>query len=376
MQNAMEKLRWHDEHRRAVALARHKAGIPVVGFTANTVPYELIRAAGCFPVLLRPAHNATPLADEFMEPVFETGVRCIFDRVLAGDWSFLSLLVIPRTAEPQHKLYLYLREVLRQRPDAPIPPLHLYDLLHTRSAHSDAYGLARTHELANRLSEITKQPVDHAALAQAIGESNAARAAIRALLRLRRRARPKLGGAEAMSVIGAWNFMERTEFTELATQAVAELKRRPTRAGMRLLIKGIPLGHAGLHRAIEAHNATVVAEDDWHGSRSAGRDIALGKDLPGCVFRKYHRDADSPRVFPADTPGQWFRREALRGIDGVVFYLPPDDDVLGWDYPRQKQFLDEHHIPHLLVRDSVTDEATPALHEQLATFIRGIGWRQ
>ncbi len=377
MQEALEKLRWHYEHRQAVALEKHQAGIPVVGVTANTVPYELIRAAGCFPVLLSPPHAATPVADEFMEPVFEAGVRCIFDRVLAGNWSFLKLLIIPRTSEPQHKLFLYLREVARQQPDATIPPLHLYDLLHTRSPHSKDYGLARTQELAQRLAKMRGRPFDADELAQAVQESNAARAAIHQLLRLRRRRRPKLNGTDALALIGAWNFMERGEYTELARQALVELKSRPAFNGMRLMIKGLPLNHTSLHRAIEAHGAIVVAEDDWHGSRSAGRDIALGNDLLACVFRKYHCDADSPRVFPPEDANAWFRREALRGIDGVVFYLPPDDDVRGWDYPQQKRFLDEHHIPNLLVRENVTsDEVSSELHRQLETFIRGIAWRQ
>ena len=36
------------------------------------------------------------------------------------------------------------------------------------------------------------------------------------------------------------------------------------------------------------------------------------------------------------------------GIDGVVFYLPPEDCVVGWDYPRRRRFLDERKIPQLL----------------------------
>jgi hypothetical protein len=36
--------------------------------------------------------------------------------------------------------------------------------------------------------------------------------------------------------------------------------------------------------------------------------------------------------------------------DGIVFYLPPDDDVLGWDFPRHRDYLDQLGIPHLLLR--------------------------
>ena len=368
--DALAQLQWHYENRQAAALAQHRAGILVVGLTSNTVPYELVRAAGFFPVLLSPPHAATPLADEFMEPIFESGIRCIFDRVLAGDWSFLKLLIIPRTSEPQHKLFLYLSEVARQQQSQHIPPIHLYDLLHTRSPCSNDYGLARTDELAERLEEIAGHEFDDEALAQAIEESNAVRVAIRQLLRLRRRTRPKLCGTEALALIGAWNFMDRAEYAELALQAVAELKRRPALKGLRIMIKGFPLDHTGLHRAIEAHGAIVVAEDDWHGSRSAGRDIALGNDLLACVFRKYYRDADSPRVFPPEAADAWFKREVLHGIDGVVFYLPPDDDVRGWDYPRQKQFLDERGIPNMLIREEVNaPQVSSALAAQLEMFL-------
>ncbi|NOT61278.1 MAG: 2-hydroxyacyl-CoA dehydratase, partial [Acidobacteria bacterium] len=249
-----------------------------------------------------------------------------------------------------------------------IPPTYLYDLLHTRTPRSERYGLERTKELALRLAEATGQAITDESLTNAINESNAARAAIRQLLRLRRRAKPKLSGAEAMALIGAWNFMDRTSFAELAAQAVNELKAAKSLNGPRLLVKGAALDHPLMHQALESHGAIVVAEDDWHGARAAGRDIALGKDLLACVFRKYHRDAESPRVYPADVADKWFEREALHNIDGVVFYLPPEDDIGGWDYPRQKQFLVQRGIPHLLIRE----EAREAQLEPISAFIAAL----
>jgi len=369
MNTARERLRWHYENRTAWAMEQHRAGAPVIGFTANTVPYELIRAAGAAPALVNPQGAATPLADEWMEPVFDHSIRVTFDRALAGDWSFLKLLIAPRTSEQHYKLFLYLREAARQG-CTKIPPTQLYDLLHTRTPRSGRYGRTRTQDLAQRLAETTGHPITDESLTAAINESNAARAAIRQLLRLRRRAKPRLSGAEAMALIGAWNFMDRAAFAALATQAVKELKEAPSLNGPRLLIKGAALDHPHLHHALESHGAIVVAEDDWHGARAAGRDIALGKDLLACLFRKYYRDADSPRMFPAEVADAWFEREALRGIDGVVFYLPPEDDIRGWDYPRQKKFLEERGVAHLLIREEVSEATTSAsLREQIAAFI-------
>ena len=120
---------------------------------------------------------------------------------------------------------------------------------------------------------------------------------------------------------------------------------------VRLLMKGVPQQDTGFYEAVEAHGAVIVAEDDWFGSRAAGQDIEVTDDLLQAIFHKYYFDAPSPRVFPSATADQWFRRKASE-VDGVIFYLPAEDDTLGWDYPRLRAFLDARGIPHLLARDA------------------------
>src|SRR5947208_1208451 len=77
------------------------------------VPWEILRAAGYSPRLLEEEPCASPYADRFLEDVFEERIRVIFDRLCAAAWPEISLLVIPRTSEQEHKLYLYLREMER-----------------------------------------------------------------------------------------------------------------------------------------------------------------------------------------------------------------------------------------------------------------------
>ena len=54
--------------------------------------------------------------------------------------------------------------------------------------------------------------------------------------------------------------------------------------------------------------------------------------------------------FPPQIADAWFHHKASE-VDGVIFYLPHEDDVIGWDYPRLRAFLDERAIPHLMLRD-------------------------
>ena len=59
-------------------------------------------------------------------------------------------------------------------------------------------------------------------------------------------------------------------------------------------------------------------------------------------------------VSPAAAADCWLQSAVQRDVDGVVFYLPPDDDVYGWDYPRQRDFLRARGIPSLLVGEEAS----------------------
>jgi benzoyl-CoA reductase/2-hydroxyglutaryl-CoA dehydratase subunit BcrC/BadD/HgdB len=332
-----------------------KTGVPVVGVTSNTVPWELLRAAGLHPVLLSPRRRYTPLADRYMEDVFSARIKAVFDFLISGEAAVLSAVVIPRTSEQEHKLYLYLREVVRQGYPERVPEPILYNLLHARSAEAEAYGRERTHDLKATLERLTGLSIEPEALSAAIAEGNAARQAIRGLLQERECPSPRLSGRDALGLIGAWYFMDRSEYTPLAREALREIQTRPPLAGPRILIKGSPQDAPDFCAAIEAQGAVVVAEDDWWGSRAAGRDIDATGDPIRAIFEKYYFDAPSPRVFPAEIADAWFHRKATE-VDGVIFYLPEEDDVIGWDYPRLRAFLDERAIPNVMLRAESSDE--------------------
>jgi benzoyl-CoA reductase/2-hydroxyglutaryl-CoA dehydratase subunit BcrC/BadD/HgdB len=370
---AATRLAWHYENPMAQAMEAHRAGIPVVGITSNTVPWELIRAAGFFPVMQRPAQGATPAADEFMETnVFPERIRQIFECAVSGEWSFLRAIILSRTSEQEYKLFLYLREVAREGARNGMPPVFLYGLLHSQSAETRAFGISRTEELKRQLEEIAGHPIAAQTIAEAISESNAARAAVRRLLDLRNGA-PRINGAEALPLIGAYRFMGCADYAKLATEAVEILERREPLPGARLIVKGASLDHIRLQAAIESHGAIVVAEDDWWGTRSVGSDISEDGDALTAVFEHYYLDEPSPRVFPPDAADRWFESRVRDGVGGVVFYLPSEDCVLGWDYPRQKVFLDGLGIPSIvLCDDPAAEELSAQSHESIERFVKGI----
>ncbi|HEY4363105.1 MAG TPA: 2-hydroxyacyl-CoA dehydratase family protein [Bryobacteraceae bacterium] len=330
----------------------------IAGITSNTVPWEILRAAGYTPVLLEDEPGPTPHADRWMEDVFDRRIRVIFDRVCAGAWDRLDKIVIPRTSEQEHKLYLYLREISRKQEGPALPDLYLYNLLHTRTPESHNYGLERTRQMIRHFE------VPEGALHDAIAESNRARRCVRAILQKRRDG--FLKGSVALGLIRGFYIEDRTCFAERVCQDLEGLRPIPA-SGPRIVIQGAPLEGATLHRAVEESGGYVVAEDDWRGSRAAGdHDVRMDLEPAIAIFEKYFYDEISPRIQPSSERDAWFHRELERGgIDGVLFYIPLQDDFAGWDYPRQSRWLEKLGVAHAVVRDGRNSSALDAFVRSL-----------
>lgn len=329
------------------------------GFTSNTVPWEILRAAGYAPRLLESDCGATPIADRFMEEVFDQRMRVIFDRLCSGSWKDLDLVVIPRTSEPEHKLYLYLREISRTAKADGIPQLYLYNLLHTRSPESYSYGLERTRQMIRDLN------VSDAALDLAIAECNLARVAVRQIHR--KRCEGLFEGSAALELTRRFYLEDRGTFAREATAVLNTLRVAVGGDRPRIFIKGVSLDGLELHRAVEETGGYVIAEDDWRGARAAGElDVSSTADPITAIFEKYFYDEASPRVQPAASRDAWFARQIESGcVDGVLFYIPLEDDVVGWDYPRHCAFLEERRVPSIVVRERVASKRLEAFNASL-----------
>ncbi|RZJ12234.1 MAG: 2-hydroxyacyl-CoA dehydratase [Rubrivivax sp.] len=345
----------------------HKQQRPVVGYVGNTVPVELIVAAGCVPVRIAPVQGDPTLSDRFIESMADTDVRLIFQLYCSGALDALDLLIMPRSTESQHKLYLSLREARRAGVTSHGPKLWLYDIPHTQRASSHAYGVTRTRALWQALADIGGTPCDSAALKQAIQASNKSRALLHKMHE--QRWQQPVSGLQAHVATGALRFML-LDAGHAALQAWLDAGGpAPVPAGPRLLVRGVPQDHAELHRLVESLGARIVAEDDDWGSRAGTPPISEEIDPLQAVFEHYWRDVPCVRVLP--NPDTWFKAAVAKPeVDGVLFYLPRPDDVYGWSYPGDRELVERHGLPSLLIRDDARqpDLLKPALRAFIASL--------
>jgi len=339
---------------------------PCVVTSWPSVPVEIVRAAGFRLVMSRGAFGPTPAADVHLEPdVFPSRLRHLVEDALTGRLVHAARIVIPRTSDADYKCFLYLREFVR-RGVATLAPVVLFDLLQSRGADVPAYNAARARALLDDLSSASGRMPSDDDLRGEIVRANAARAAVRRLVGLRRTV-PRVSGTEVFPLLAAFWEMEPDRYVEMASEASSRIAMRSSLAGPRVLLTGAPVDGQTLHEAIESHGAVVVDEVGPWGSGAAGDDVRIDDDPVAALADKYRADSIGAR-----TPVDALRRltnSMLDDVDAVVVSLPPDDAVFGWDYPALRDVLQARGIPHVCLRGDPHERPTPADHAALGELV-------
>lgn len=358
------------------ARAAHAAGERVVGRIGNTVPVELILAAGFTPVLVaaesgRPA----PTAAHYIDDVVSPQTHALFQAAVDGEYAFMDLLLFSR---PYDKAYYYLKDVYRLGRAPKLPPTHMFDLMQSQRSAVRTYNARQLRHLIEALERAAGAELTDSAIWQAIGVVDRTRALQRDLLKLR--ASGVVSGSEAMQAIGAGYFLHPAAYGDLLEAYLSDLKAASppviAHRGSRLLVvTAEPLPHLHLHEALERAGAFVAAEDDWWGSRAPGENAPLASSPTDAILQKYWLDTPTPGVYPPEAREAWFEAQSRRAdIDGVVFYIPPSDLQFGWDYPRLAASLAARNTPSLLIRQDATKaEDRGVIEGQVRGFLDQLG---
>lgn len=335
------------------AAAKAASG-PVIGYVGNSVPVELIRAAGAFAqqVTGSPGDD-TPDALIHMEPFFDGWVLSVFQRWLDGRLDHLTAVVIPRSSEVTLQLYYHMLEQDRIAPRKGRPVPVLFDILHTPFDATVRYNAGRLAALRDRLGAITGQAVTDDALSAEITRADAIRDALRRVNDLRCVTRPRLTGAEMLRISLGSTVMDPDAVLAATADLQAGAGDLPAHAGPRLVLTGSAHDTDAFHRTVEATGAVITANDhgqgDWWFAGPVG---PVGAGDPMARLRDhYHLHAPTMRTYPRSVGDQRLLDAAARGrAQGCIFFTEDHDDALGFDYPTQRDLLAEKGIPTLFLK--------------------------
>jgi benzoyl-CoA reductase/2-hydroxyglutaryl-CoA dehydratase subunit BcrC/BadD/HgdB len=367
---SIHQLQWHDQNPHAMALQQHASGSAVIGWTSGTVPRELLRAAGAFPVLLRPeASNngaGSELADQILEDVFDRRTRALFEFLTSPASAFLDLVVIPRSSEQEHKLFLYLREVVRQH-KARTPELYLLNVPQDSAPEAEAFCRDEFTRLQTFLHAHYSTAITDQAIAQQIEIETQARAMALHLQALRSGPSSSITGSTWMELLCARYALDPESFVSHAKAAtLGGLGRQAASSRPTVAIIGCLSHGTKLHSAIDRCGGFVLQEECWWGSAGLATELNPPKGLdPLAQLALQYRAQPTPRLIR----DSWFRT-AARQCDVVISYLPPEDDVWGWEYPRRRAWLEQEGIPHLLIREDAEKGFSAETMDRLCALLQ------
>jgi benzoyl-CoA reductase/2-hydroxyglutaryl-CoA dehydratase subunit BcrC/BadD/HgdB len=352
---AFETIQKH-YRQRDLAAREWKKGGKVVGYFCDSVPEEMILAAGFFPLRISgDPHGGTDIARKNVLARFanrEDFVHSMFNMLLTGEYDFLDFLVIPHARDSIHRLYQVMAVVKESNHALKLPSLFFLDSAHTTFFSAGLYNRDRMLELKKQLQEWSGKEITDVALSQAIAITNENKILLKKVAVLRAAEPPRISGVEALQIIGSSMCMLKEEHNKLLKEYLDGAEQLPARDGARLFVVGSPLDNLQLYEIIESCKAIVVAEDNCWGNRYSDVLIDTSLDPVEAVIERYHNKSPCSRMYPMSRRIEYCLRNVVEAkAQGVVFYVFEHDNAEAWETPDKIKKLEEKGIPTMYLKN-------------------------
>ncbi len=362
---------WLGEDDRAAAF--RAAGGRVVGCLGCDVPEEYLLAGGMLPLRIAPdPESDLSAADAYLEACFDPMVRSQFDRIVRPGEKPWDYIAVSNSTDALVRAYLYLREIRRTEPDAPVPDTAFVDWLFTPSRKFQLYNEARAADFRKTAEIWAGRPVTDADVKEAIRVLNGERAALRRVSALRTAARPHVSGTEALVLTGAGFRMDRAAHRDLVNSVADAAEDWPVLEGPRIFFSGTEQYGLTVYSALESAGAVIVGEDQDCGMRWYEGDTDPGLPPEEAVAARYMRRSPSPKKATVKARVEALCRAAAEAkADGVVVCMNQFEEAASWDFPEQQRALTALGVrAEQFCKLPYPPEKDGTLRERLAAFAR------
>jgi benzoyl-CoA reductase/2-hydroxyglutaryl-CoA dehydratase subunit BcrC/BadD/HgdB len=344
---ALEDLQRAYRERDAAARAWKAKGGKIVAYLDDTVPEELIEAAGFMAYRISgDPDQPTDTLKKYLFPFWKkhslssrqvkfVASNSMLDLIYRQRYDFVDYLVIAYSRKNLLAFWHQLTDAKSHYPDLQLPELYILDRAITPHFESGLYNRERILEFRTQLEAWSGKPITDAAMAGAIAARNENKALLAKVQALRSAVPPKVSGVEALAIFGASQFLPVAEHNRLLKAALPELEARPGRAGKRVFVGGSALDHTQLYGLIEGCGATVVSEDHNWGMRTIEHPTATDIDPIEAIADRYHKKPPGVLYPVSKAVSECARRATEAKADAAVFSVYAHDDHQIWDIPDE-----------------------------------------
>jgi benzoyl-CoA reductase/2-hydroxyglutaryl-CoA dehydratase subunit BcrC/BadD/HgdB len=385
MTDAFAEMQRHYRERDKAALQWKAKGGKVVGYFCDSVPEEMIIAAGFLPYrisgdpesgtesirkYLLPFWSKSPLAQRQVSLEF---INSMLHLIFTGRYDFIDYLVVPYTRKAILGVHKQLMDAKTAYPQLKIPEMFILDRALTPFFAAANFDRARAYDFKIKLEEWSGKALTHTALAAGIKVVNESKSLLRRVADLRAEDAPRISGAEALQIFGSSKFMPRAEHSALLRSFLDQVSRRTPRQGARIYVAGSPLDNIDLYELIESCGTTVVSENHCWGNRCA--DLPIDETIAPmeAIGSRYHKMPPCI-TYPLEKAVRNCTARAVSAkAQGAVFNVFRFDNFQIFDIPHEMEALKEKGIPSVYLQEQpykITDSA--AIKATITSFVENL----
>lgn len=349
-------------------------GGKVVGYFCSMLPEEMFMAADLLPFRMRATGSqGTDSGDSYFTNNNCTFVRHCFSLALEGEFEFLDGVVVINSCDQIRRIY----DNWTRKIDTPF--VEIVALPRSSGPDQVKWFTEEFHRLKSRIEEHFGVEITSEGLREAIAIANETRRLQRELYELRKRERPPITGAEALTIMVAGTALPKARYNELLRELIDELRDREIGGEYRarFMVTGGILDDPAWIAAIEDVGGLVVTDGTCFGGRLMASSVDdTASDPVEALARYYLADSPScPRMIDTQVKRRNFTVEMARSFncDGII-----GEKMMFCDMWQVEQFmmtmdLKEEEIPFLKLEREYVTSGTGQLKTRVQAFIEAMG---
>jgi benzoyl-CoA reductase subunit C len=237
--------------------AYKKDGKAVIGLLCNTVPEEIIHAAGAVPSRLIGTAENFELAPAKIPGWICNYAKRVFEDALSGKFDFVDGVV--SSTSDDTKIHLFSAYNFYLKPEFS----YLIQIPYVRDDLSRKFFVKELKRFAEKLSGFLQSEINDERIEYSISIYNRFRELLEVLNSMRMEDKPKLSGAEWMKIMQSSTSLLKEDINPLLEKLIEKLEERDGRGeySMRVHLSGTDFHDIALIEMMESMGIAVVSDD-------------------------------------------------------------------------------------------------------------------
>ena len=343
-----------------------------IGCIPYFAPYELVDAAGLYPIELWGGDTEISRANGYYPAFYCSILVTLMERALRGEYNYLSGVIIPTTCDGLRNLEENWKFGV---PD--IPVMSLVQPTNRTHPAAEEYLLTELETIKEKLEEISGNTITDKALRTSINAYNKQRAAMRAFDEVAAQHPGVVTPWKRHVVYKAAQVLPVRIHAEMVEQLNELLRALPDNSfkGLRLVTTGILLDSKPLLDELEKQNIAIV------GDVLTAESVRFAQDAPGNVdpfvsLAHIWLDVQNTSVALDPTKQRGETLAALakeRKADGALINVTKFCEEEEYDYPVIKKQLADAGVPLLYLETAQQDHINEQATTRIQAFAEMIG---